>query len=47
MTVDNNLTSEETLKIVEKNEKVKNILANKKIIKKICVVNKIVNFVIK
>lgn len=47
LTVDNNLTSEETLKIVEKNEKVKNILANKKIIKKICVVNKIVNFVIK
>lgn len=47
LSVDNDLTSEATLKIVENNEKVKNILAKKKIIKKICVVNKIVNFVIK
>lgn len=41
------LTINETLKIVEAHDKVKEWLDNKNIIKKICIVNKIVNFVIK
>lgn len=45
--VDNNLSSKETLSIVEDNNKVQSYLKNKTIIKKICIVNKIVNFVVK
>ncbi|MDQ7982649.1 MAG: leucine--tRNA ligase [Spiroplasma sp.] len=47
LAINNNLTSEATLKVVQANEEVQQLLTNKKIIKKICVVNKIVNFVVK
>lgn len=45
--VDNNLSEKETLALVEDKAKVQAYLKNKKIIKKICIVNKIVNFVVK
>lgn len=43
----NNLSIKETLAIVEENSKVQAYLKDKTIIKKICIVNKIVNFVVK
>ncbi|MGL5268751.1 MAG: leucine--tRNA ligase [Spiroplasma sp.] len=45
--VENNLTEKETLAIVENNSKVQEYLKNKIILKKICIINKIVNFVFK
>lgn len=45
--IDNNLSQNQTLELVENNIKVQSYLQNKTIIKKICIANKIVNFVIK
>lgn len=45
--LENNLSEKETLTLIEENSKVQNYLENKTIIKKICIVNKIVNFVVK
>lgn len=46
-TIKNNLSQQETLNIISQDNKVQQLIENKTIIKKICVVNKIVNFVVK
>ncbi|MBE4703835.1 leucine--tRNA ligase [Spiroplasma platyhelix] len=45
--INNNLSQKETLELVEDNPRVQEYLKKKTIIKKICIVNKIVNFVVK